>query len=54
LTLGDGGPAVDISCPHGEIFKQDQVFIREAGKGLQRIIDDVERTISKSEHNNKK
>lgn len=51
LTLGDSGPTVDPSCPHRETFSRDNVFIREAGKGLQRIIEDVEKTISRSEQN---
>jgi Fe-S-cluster containining protein len=49
MTMGGNGPSLDPSCPHKEQFKKDPMFINEAGKGLRRIIEDVEKTISNYE-----
>jgi Fe-S-cluster containining protein len=45
MTLGDNGPSMDPSCPHGEHFERNPAFITEANNGLKRIIEDVEKTI---------
>ncbi len=46
MTLGDNGPEFDVSCPYLECFDKDTTFLNQAHSGLQRIIDDVQRTIS--------
>jgi len=46
MTMGESGMEIDPSCPHGQVFKNDQVFMKEAGNGLQRIIEDVQRTLA--------
>ena len=48
MTLGVSGMEIDPKCPHGSQFRSDPAFMQEAGNGLQRIIEDVERTISLS------
>ena len=46
MTLGETGSEIDPSCPHGDHFRVDDSFVEEAGNGLKRIIEDVERTIA--------
>ncbi|MBN1389892.1 MAG: YkgJ family cysteine cluster protein [Candidatus Thermoplasmatota archaeon] len=48
MTLGDRGPVIDPSCPHGEHFRNDPNFKTEAEIGLKLIIEDIERTIAYS------
>jgi len=42
----DGKDAIDSGCPHGDIFRKDEIFISTGRDGFKHIIKDVERTIS--------
>lgn len=46
MTLGDRGGEIDPSCPHGDHFRIDPVFLRDAENGLKDIVADIERTMA--------
>jgi len=45
-TYGDNGGIVDPACPHGKEFQGDQNFLRIASAGMDRIVEDVEKTVT--------
>jgi len=46
MTLQENGPGLDNLCPHCSEFKTDEEFIAASETGLNRIITDVQRTLS--------
>jgi hypothetical protein len=46
MTLQANGPGLDTLCPHCSEFKGDQEFLAASENGLNRIIADVQRTLS--------
>lgn len=46
MTLQGNGPGLDSLCPHCSEFKEDQEFMAASENGLNRIISDVQRTLS--------
>ena len=47
-TFDNGRETVDSQCPHGRDFENDPNFISNGKEGLQRIIEDIQRSIDLS------
>jgi Fe-S-cluster containining protein len=47
-TFDNGKETVDHDCPHCRNFEEDKNFISSGKEGLQRIIEDIQRSISLS------
>jgi len=46
MTLQENGPGLDPLCPHCSSFKEDPEFMEVSETGLNRIIADVQRTLT--------
>ena len=46
MTLQENGPGLDTLCPNCSDFRQDGEFVVMAENGLNRIISDVQRTLT--------
>ena len=46
FTYDENGGSVDPACPNGNEFKSDENFLITSRAGMERIVQDVEKTVT--------